>query len=193
MVDYLQKVRELLGESRFPLSVPGAWQALERELVYEIPASYRWVVDSYGPVQLNWHLHLGHPAVPWRDLRIFMREVCESFTDNGLAGIDCPGFEGKGAFYGPGGLIPLTHTDRGEYLFLLDRHGSGPRWLLAFDRDEDEFYEYRMDFGEWLYRYLVGEDMFGPGSAVFYPGPVKLDRWPTGEGEQHIEWFGPAR
>ncbi|MGF0175933.1 hypothetical protein ACQF36_37355 [Streptomyces sp. Marseille-Q5077] len=49
-----------------------------------------------------------------------------------------------------------------------------------------------MSFAEWLYRYLIGEDMAGPNSSAFYPGPVKLEHLPTSH--EHPEpWCGPDR
>ncbi|MFG2439028.1 hypothetical protein [Streptomyces sp. NPDC048508] len=53
--------------------------------------------------------------------------------------------------------------------------------------------EHHMSFTEWLYRYLIGEDMSGPSSSAFYPGPVKLERLPMSAGERTEPWYGPDR
>lgn len=72
-------------------------------------------------------------------------------------------------------------------------HADGTWRILACNGDEQDFYEYRMPFGEWLYRYLTGEDMPGPGSAVFYPGPVVFESMPMAAGDEPITWIGPDR
>lgn len=46
---------------------------------------------------------------------------------------------------------------------------------------------------EWLYRYLIGEEMAGWDSAAFYPGPVQLEYPPTGPGQRTQEAYGPER
>ncbi|MET9890984.1 hypothetical protein ABZZ47_12340 [Streptomyces sp. NPDC006465] len=53
--------------------------------------------------------------------------------------------------------------------------------------------EHRMSFAEWLYRYLIGEDMSGLNSAALYPGPVQLQRLPMSAGERPDPWYGPDR
>ncbi|MFD0227564.1 hypothetical protein ACWGPD_04340 [Streptomyces hirsutus] len=55
------------------------------------------------------------------------------------------------------------------------------------------YYEYRMSFSEWLYRYLVGEDMFGQGSGVFHPGPIVFESMPMSETDTTVSWEGPDR
>ncbi|HET6353473.1 hypothetical protein [Streptomyces sp.] len=50
-----------------------------------------------------------------------------------------------------------------------------------------------MSFAEWLYRYLIGEDMAGPNSSAFYPGPVQLRRLPMTADERSEPWSGPDR
>lgn len=50
-----------------------------------------------------------------------------------------------------------------------------------------------MGFSEWLYRYLIGEEMAGWDSAAFYRGPVQLEYPPTGPGQRTQEAYGPER
>ncbi|WP_202442445.1 MULTISPECIES: hypothetical protein [unclassified Streptomyces] len=50
-----------------------------------------------------------------------------------------------------------------------------------------------MSFAEWLYRYLVGEDMAGPDTADFHPGPLQLCRLPMTADERPGQWSGPGR
>ncbi|MCX5097863.1 hypothetical protein OOK36_56560 [Streptomyces sp. NBC_00365] len=40
---------------------------------------------------------------------------------------------------------------------------------------EGDWVGHAMGFSEWLYRYLIGEEMAGWDSAAFYPGPVRLE------------------
>jgi hypothetical protein len=89
------------------------------------------------------------------------------------------------------GLWPIAGTDRGETLFLVAAHGTAP-WLLVED-GEGGWARYDMSFAEWLYRYFIGEDMAGPNSAVFYPGPVQLCRLPMSADERPEPWSGPDR
>ncbi|CAM5333497.1 hypothetical protein SHIRM173S_02929 [Streptomyces hirsutus] len=50
-----------------------------------------------------------------------------------------------------------------------------------------------MSFSEWLYRYLVGEDMFGQGDGVFHPGPIVFESMPLSETDTTVSWEGPDR
>ncbi|MGQ4344093.1 SMI1/KNR4 family protein [Streptomyces sp. SAS_275] len=151
------------------------------------------IVENYAPVQLNGHLFLNHPVTPRWNLGEWMADTIESFTRSDLSGVVCPGFSDGPSFGGPSGLIPLLDTDRGEYAFGVAGPGAGEWRILVCDGDEPDFYEYRMCFSEWLYRYLIGEDMFGPDSAVFYPGPVAFESMPMVPGELSRTWQGPAR
>ncbi|GAA3482167.1 hypothetical protein GCM10018966_066990 [Streptomyces yanii] len=72
--------------------------------------------------------------------------------------------------------------------------GPGSRWsrrpLLRFGTSEGGA---ACGFGEWLYRYLIGEDMTGPNSAAFYPGPVQMRYLPMPVDEHPEPWYGPDR
>lgn len=50
-----------------------------------------------------------------------------------------------------------------------------------------------MGFAEWIYRYLIGEEMAGPGSSAFYPGPVSLRDLPMAPEDRPAVRHGPAR
>ncbi len=50
-----------------------------------------------------------------------------------------------------------------------------------------------MSFTEWLYRYLIGKDMSGPNSAVFYPGSVQLRYLPMTPDVCPEPWYPPDR
>lgn len=58
---------------------------------------------------------------------------------------------------------------------------------------DETWAEHCMSFAEWLYRYLIGEDMSGPNRAAFYPGPVTLKRLPMSADERTEPWCGPER
>lgn len=55
--------------------------------------------------------------------------------------------------------------------------------MQLFDRGGEAVlhYEYRMPFAEWFHRYPAGEEISGPGSGLFRPGPIPLDGMPTDE------------
>ncbi|MFF3415858.1 hypothetical protein ACFYW9_14350 [Streptomyces sp. NPDC002698] len=67
---------------------------------------------------------------------------------------------------------------------------DAPRFLVNYD---ETWVEHRVSFAEWLHRYLIGEDMTGPNSAVFYPGPVKLEHLPMSAAERPEPRYGPDR
>ncbi|MFD8081265.1 HEAT repeat domain-containing protein [Kitasatospora sp. NPDC059722] len=90
------------------------------------------------------------------------------------------------------GLIPVTGTDRGEYVILAPLpDGTGQR-ICAVEHD-GSWYEYRMGFAEWLYRYLAGEDMVGPNSSAFCPGSVLLELLPISPDSRPTPMYGPKR
>ncbi|MFF3317356.1 SMI1/KNR4 family protein [Streptomyces sp. NPDC003035] len=182
-----------MGEPRTAYAAPStAWEHIEANLNITFPEEYKRIVETYAPVQVNWHLDLPHPS---EDLDIFLRQTIEAFRETSWGeGVACPGFEKTGPrFGGRTGMVPLATTDRGEYVFAArDREGNSWR-ILTCDGDEQDFYEYRMGFAEWLHGYLTGGDMVGPGSSVFYPGPLRLERWTRVPGESSIVWEGPER
>ncbi|MFF9063718.1 hypothetical protein ACF09E_00020 [Streptomyces sp. NPDC014891] len=92
----------------------------------------------------------------------------------------------------PDGLIPLAATDQGAAVFLAPEVHGFPDGLVA-QGAEGEWVGHPMTFAEWLYRYLIGEEMAGWDSATFHPGPVRLGYLPTGPGEHTREAYGPER
>ncbi|MEV6758184.1 SMI1/KNR4 family protein [Streptomyces sp. NPDC051214] len=170
-----------------------AWGRLERRLGVPLPDDYKTLVDAYGPIQLNGHLYLCHPGTARWNLSDWMESTVSNFQEIDLSDAECPGFPSGPVFGVANGLIPLADTDRGEYVFGVVGGGSDAWRLLVCDGEEPDFYEYRMPFSEWLFRYFEGEDMFGPDSAVFYPGPVVLESLPLSEGERVIVRSGPSR
>ncbi|MEY2247453.1 SMI1/KNR4 family protein [Streptomyces sp. BF23-18] len=191
--DFTDSVIEMLGTQRTSPSSVDAWETLEGDLGVRLPEGYKRIVDCYAPVQMNGHLFLNHPATSRWNLGTWMKRTIESFERSDLSDAECPGFPAGPQFGGADGLIPLVGTDRGEYVFGVVDASSGGWRILACDGDEQDFYEYRMTFSEWLYRYLAGEDMFGPQSAVFYPGPVVFESMPMSESERSTTWRGPER
>ncbi|GAA3018067.1 hypothetical protein GCM10020229_31680 [Kitasatospora albolonga] len=89
-------------------------------------------------------------------------------------------------------LVPITSTDRGEYVFLAPLPDRTGQRICAAEHD-GSWYEYRMSFSEWLHRYLVGEDMVGPNSAVFHPGPGLLEPLPMSPDDRPAPRYGPER
>lgn len=195
MTDYLTAVMAMLGPAENRYADPSAWNRLRDELGVELPADYRTLVDAYAPVKLNWHLYLDHPATERWNLIEHLRDTAEAWSDNDWDDLDADddprllfGLT-ELTFGAEPGLWPITGTDRGETVFLV----TGPEspWLLV-SRDQ-EWYRYDMGFAEWLYRYLIGEDMAGPNSSAFYPGPVTFERRPMTAEERPEPWQGPSR
>ncbi|WP_086771395.1 SMI1/KNR4 family protein [Streptomyces bobili] len=184
---------EVLGTARPAVSSDPDWATLERGLGVSLPDDYKRIVARYAPVQLNVHLYLHHPSTERWNLRRWMDQTVTAFARRNLTDAKCPGFPQGPLFGGPEGLIPLTSTDRGEYLFGAADARSGHWRILACNGDEQDFYEYRMPFSEWLHHYLAGESMFGPGSAVFYPGPIVFEGLPMTASEPPTTWHGPER
>lgn len=197
MTDYLAAVLEMLGPAQNRYADPVAWEHLHAELGIELPLDYKALVDAFAPIQINGHLYLSHPAterwnlgqdirstikawsdVPWDDLHLDPDE-----DPRQLFGLDELSFGTRN------GLWPIASTDRGETLFLIAASES-PRLLVSY---HETWAEHCMSFAEWLYRYLIGEDMSGPNSAAFYPGPVQLERLPMSAGERTEPWYGPDR
>lgn len=122
-----------------------------------------------------------------------MQETVQAFMSHSdLTDVERQGFTDP-PFGAPSGLIPLLNTDRGEDLFGAIEAGTGEWRLFSCDGDEALYHEYRMSFSEWLYRYLVGEGMFGQGSGVFYPGPIVFESMTMSETDPMVSWEGPDR
>jgi hypothetical protein len=197
VTDHLTAVMAMLGPARTRPADPSAWERLHAELGFELPADYRAVVDAYAPVQLNGHLYLSHPATGWWNLGEWIGETVAAWQGVGWDSFDLPLDEDPRRLFGlevlrfgtPDGLWPLASSDRGETVFLV-ADTDAPRYLVAYC---ETLVEHRIGFAEWLHRYLLGEDMTGPNSAVFYPGPVRLDPPPMPGADRTKPWYGPDR
>ncbi|MFI5756282.1 SMI1/KNR4 family protein [Streptomyces sp. NPDC051569] len=195
---YLDAVVDMLGEPAGDPVPAGLWSEMERELGFELPADYKAVIEGYAPVRLNEHLYLHHPASEVWNLARWMRETVQAWSEidwdvdeleedpRTILGV------GEIRFGVREGLTPLLVSDRGETVFLSYRVRDGYS-LIFVENGDGEFYGYSMSFAEWLCRYLSGEDVNGPNSAIFYPGPVKFTSLPMDPGESEVVRFGPER
>ncbi|NEA89235.1 SMI1/KNR4 family protein [Streptomyces sp. SID7958] len=191
--DFTALVIDMLGETERCPAPAAAWDDLEQELGIPLPDDYKTLISRYAPVQLNHHLFLNHPSTDRWNLGRFMRDTVDTFMSHSdLTDVVRQGFTDP-PFGAPSGLIPLLNSDRGEGLFGAFDAGTGQWRLFACDGDEALYYEYKMPFSEWLHRYLAGEDMFGPGSGVFYPGPIVFESMPMTATQAMIHWKGPER
>ncbi|MYR39987.1 SMI1/KNR4 family protein [Streptomyces sp. SID4944] len=197
MTDHLFAAMAMLGSAQNRHADPAAWDRLHAELGVRLPADYQVLVDAYAPVHLNGHLYLHHPATePW-NLGQWIAETAQAWSD--VEWDDMDPDENPRLLFGleelhfgaPRGLLPLASTDRGETIFLVDVGTAAP-WLLVED-GECGWTRYDMGFAEWLHRYLLGEDMGGPNSSAFYPGPVQLRRLPMSVDDRPEAWSGPER
>ncbi|PHQ53563.1 hypothetical protein BLA24_00495 [Streptomyces cinnamoneus] len=187
----------MLGEATGHGANPGAWESIENSLGFGLPADYKQVLEAYGPVKLNGHLYVNHPATVRWNLGKWIRETVVAWGevpwDDDIDGDPRPALGISEMKFGTSdGLTPIAGTDRGELIFLA-RGASGQEWRIFVGDGDGEFFEYSICFSEWLYRYLVGEDMAGPNSSAFYPGPVKFEGRPMSYGEETAVWYGPDR
>jgi hypothetical protein len=77
--------------------------------------------------------------------------------------------------------MPIAATDQGAAVFVAPSvHGVSDG--VVMQGAEGDRVGHPMTFAEWLYRYLIGEEMAGWDSTAFYPGPVWLEYPPAGPG-----------
>lgn len=196
MTDYLAATMAMLGPAQNRYANPAAWDRLHEDLGMRLPSDYRILIDAYAPVQLNGHLYLHHPATERWNLGTEIRNTARAWSQ--VPWDDADPDEDPRVLFGleelvfgaENGLWPITSTDRGETVFLAP--GPNAPCLLVED-GEGGWSQHSMSFAEWLYRYLIGEDMAGPNSSAFYPGPVKLQRCPMSAAERPEPWYGPDR
>ncbi|MEV5944459.1 SMI1/KNR4 family protein [Streptomyces sp. NPDC051994] len=154
-------------------------------------------MDAFVPIQINGHLYLSHPATERWNLGQNIRSTIKVWSEVPWGALDLDADEDPRLLFGldelsfgtRNGLWPIASTNRGETIFLLGAPDA-PRLLVSYD---ETWTEHRISFAEWLYCYLIGEDMSGPNSAAFYPGPVELRRLPMSAGERPESWYGPDR
>ncbi|MEU3651811.1 SMI1/KNR4 family protein [Streptomyces sp. NPDC032161] len=174
----------------------GGWRELESELGFELPCDYKTIIDAYAPVCLNEHIYLHHPSAPRWNLRNWIRETVVAWSevdwDVEISG-DPRSVLGLAemSFGTRHGLTPLLGTDRGETVFLAQDRDGASRILV--ENGEEEFFGPFVTFADWLHGYLTGMDVVGPGSGIFYPGPVKFTSLPMTAEDAEDVWYGPDR
>ncbi|MEW2252333.1 SMI1/KNR4 family protein [Streptomyces sp. NPDC058733] len=196
--DYVGRVFDMLGEPSWRYRDPEAWRQLEDELGVSLPVDYKEIVDGYAPVHINGHLYLHHPATERWNLGEEIRSTSESWSQ-----IEWDEGEPEGdprlslgvselTFGTAEGLIPIAATDRGEVIFYAPRGASGNGSLFV-ENGEGEFFEYSFSFAEWLWRWLTGDEVTGPGGSALYPGPVALRDLPMYPDDHPEVRYGPPR
>ncbi|MFI7294370.1 SMI1/KNR4 family protein [Streptomyces sp. NPDC050121] len=195
--NYLGRVLDMLGDPVWRNRDSEAWRKLEAELGVGLPADYKEIVDAYAPVRINGHLYLSHPATERWNLGESIRSTADSWSQIDWDDVDVEGDPrislgvAELIFGGPDGLIPIASTDRGDTIFYAPRGGDGIGAL--FIENEGEFFEFSFSFAEWLYLWLTGEEVTGPGGSAFYPGPVVLQDLPMTPDERPETRYGPPR
>ncbi|WP_327302200.1 SMI1/KNR4 family protein [Streptomyces sp. NBC_01298] len=197
MTDYLSAAMAMLGPAQNRYTDPAAWDRLHTELGIRLPTGYQTLVDAYAPIQLNGHLSLHHPATARWNLGDWIQDTARAWSEVSWDELDPD--EAPRLLFGltelsfgtRNGLWPIASTNRGETLFLLAADEPLPGLLV--EDGEGGWAQYDMNFTEWLYRYLIGQDMAGPDTTAFYPRPVQLRRLPMAAGERPEPWSGPDR
>ncbi|MER8188346.1 SMI1/KNR4 family protein [Kitasatospora sp. NPDC094015] len=193
MRDYVSLVAAMLGEPGRRRSIPARWQDLESALGVELPGDFKGIVEMYAPVQVNGHLILWHPNTGLFNLAERVNRNVDTFRSIDWSASEAL-FRGEVPRFGaPDGLIPVAGADRGETIFLAKSKRLDIWHVVGFSSDGESFHEYEMGFSEWLYRYFIGEEMIGPGSAAFYPGPLLVEDLPQSRGEMVARRHGPGR
>ncbi|MFJ9720816.1 SMI1/KNR4 family protein [Streptomyces sp. NPDC101213] len=197
IIDYLAATMAMLGPAPNRYAEPSAWDRLHTELGIQLPSDYRAIVDAYAPVHLNGHLYLSHPATERWNLGQWMRDTIQAWSEVPWEELDLDADEDPRRLFGieelrfgtRAGLWPIASTDRGEMVFL-DAASDATRLVVAYD---ETWTEHHISLAEWLYRHLIGEDMSGPNSSAFSPGPVELRHLPMSADERCEPWYGPDR
>ncbi|MFD7687354.1 SMI1/KNR4 family protein [Streptomyces sp. NPDC059781] len=198
MTGYMARLLTVLGEPPMRYRDAVAWSRLERDLRVSLPAEFKELVDGYAPVEINGHLYLLHPATERWNLAEKIRSTSEAWSQ-----IEWGDGEPEGdpraslgatelRFGDADGLIPLASTNRGETLFCAPKGGQGTGSFFV-ENGEGEFFEYSMGFAEWLWRWLNGEEVTGPGGSAYSPGPVALRDLPMTPDERPRTRYGPSR
>lgn len=198
MTGYMVRLLTVLGDPPMRYRNVVAWSRLERDLGVSLPAAYKEIVDGYTPVEVNGHLHLMHSATRRWNLAEKIRSTSEAWSQ---VEWDEDEFEGDPReslgvselrFGDADGLIPIASINRGETSFYAPKGRQGAGTLFV-ENGEGEFFEYSMGFAEWLWRWLNGEEVTGPGGAAYYPGPVALRDLPMTPDERPEVRYGPSR
>ncbi len=173
-----------------------AWREIESDLGFTLPDDYKIIVDAYAPVRLYEHLYLHHPTTEHWNLRRWMSETITAWSAvDWEEEIDGDPREVLGTthlrFGTPDGLTPLVESTRGETIFFARNKAGAP--VIFAENGQVEFYCQAVPFSEWLRQYLNGENAVGPGSGIFYPGPVKFTSLPMTPQAPQSEWYGPDR
>ncbi|MEU8932883.1 SMI1/KNR4 family protein [Streptomyces sp. NPDC048409] len=196
--DYLGRVWEMLGEPSWRYRNPEAWHKLEADVGVRFPEDFKKIVDAYAPVLINGHLSLSHPATERWNLAERIRRRSRSWSevewDEGEPEGDPRVSLGTSdlLFGTADGLVPICGTDRGEEIFYAPRGAAGQGSFFV-ENGEGEFFEYSHSFAQWLYLWLIGEEVTGPGGSAFYPGPVALQDLPMTPDERPEKRYGPPR
>ncbi|MFF3555033.1 SMI1/KNR4 family protein [Streptomyces tsukubensis] len=202
--DHLAKVLAMLGE---PITEPAPaadWQRAETAAGAALPEDYRIIVDRYAPVRLNHHLYLPRPGRARWNLENWIQETITAWNDvdwsgddwyDDEAGVDPRLVLGSDTlvFGGPGGLIPLLGSDRGETVFFAPAAAGGADGQIFAEGGDGDFHHHPMPFAQWLYGYLTGANMTGPYSGILYEGPVQFASLPDGPGDPERIHYGPDR
>ncbi|MFE1382555.1 SMI1/KNR4 family protein [Streptomyces sp. NPDC058740] len=199
MTDYLAATMAMLGPAENRYASPTAWDRFHARFDIRLPTDYQALVDAYAPIHLNGHLYLHHPATERWNLSQWVTDTVAAWNDVPWDELDLDVDEDPRVLFGltelsfgtRNGLWPIASTDRGETIFLMAADDTAP-WFLVED-GEGGWSRYDMSFAEWLYRYLIGEDMAGPDASAPYPGPVRLCRLPMTADERPEPWSGPDR
>jgi hypothetical protein len=161
----LDRIKEVLGQPRPRVGVADAgaspWDELRRETGITVPADYREFLDAYGPGRLNGMVRVYHPRLGRTPLGKYIKERTGDWAP-------VPDVHAVPVPYGvaAGHLMPIALSASGVDLLLWVTEAEPEEWhACVFAGDVDEFKDFGCGFGEWVLRYLDGDEEVKPWFA----------------------------
>jgi hypothetical protein len=151
----MDRIIPLLGSPTFSCDAVEVWQATSRNAGMTFPEHFREFCDAYGPGRVN-SVRILHP-VYGQSLLFDRVRATVAFLGPLFDRGDLPAPLG----WLEGQLLPFGHEISGvELLFRVTESPANDWHVCAFAGGEFEDFEF--GFEEWLYRYLVGDEVLSP-------------------------------
>jgi hypothetical protein len=152
----LDRIRGVLGQPGPGVAAAGTspWRELQQETGITVPADYREFIDAYGPGSLNGLVRVYHPRLGGTPLGDYVKERTGPRAPVPEVH-EVPVPYGVGA----GHLMPIALSASGVDLLLWVTDAPPDDWhACVYAGDVDEFEDFGYGFGEWVLRYLDGDE-----------------------------------